>query len=519
VNDHLLFEDELLEAVREARPGLPVDAVSPSDPAAHAVLERVLASRRGGRGRSPARSARRRVIGGAPLAAAIGVTVLVVVVAVLSLRAHTPAPRAGRGGHGARGEIVARDGRALAGPIARGLETTYTGDLGGGDVLKTTINWNLQQAGDRALQHAISLSPSATGGAFVALDPGSGQVYAIGTLPSDGSLDRVTQFAGPVGSAIAPVTALAALESGAWSVGERFDDTGQYCFQGQCRHNAGAAVDGVLDLESALKVSSNDFFYNLGVLTNSPAAHGGALQHWARMLGIGSPTGVDLPDEVPGTLPTPAWRAQRNRLEAECDAATGPFAGGSKHAPGGCGIADGTNRPWSAGDNENLAGGQGDVQLTPLQLAVAYAALANGGTIVRPHLGASLDHPDGTLLHTISPPPVRHLNIDPVYLDAIRAGLRASSAQPGGTSADVFRSFPEQVYGKTATAQYDNQQDYAWYAGFVPASATSKPIVVVVTVEQGGFGDVSAAPVARQILSQWFLGRPGPWVVGASQTL
>jgi penicillin-binding protein 2 len=279
---------------------------------------------------------------------------------------------------------------------------------------------------------------------------------------------------------------------------------------------------------SALQVSSDDFFYNLGALTNTPnpIAHpnGGVLDQWARAYGIGRRTGIDVAGEVPGTLPTPKWRAQRNQLEAECDNATGPFAGKPKHSPGGCGIADGTNRPWSVGDNINLGVGQGDVQVTPLQLAVVYSALANGGTIVRPHVGEDVQTENGTVLQTINPPAVRHLNINPIYLETIRAGLRAAASQAGGTSAAVFSNFPQQVYGKTGTAQYIDpktaiEHDYAWYACFVPATATSKPITVVVTVEKGGFGAVGAAPVAREILSQWFFGKPGSYQAGSSQTL
>jgi penicillin-binding protein 2 len=123
------------------------------------------------------------------------------------------------------------------------------------------------------------------------------------------------------------------------------------------------------------------------------------------------------------------------------------------------------------------------------------------------------------VLQRIDPPAARHININPLYLDTIRAGLRAAASQAGGTSADVFANFPEQVYGKTGTAQYNGQQDYSWYACFVPATATSKPIVVVVWVEQGGFGAVAAAPAARQILSQWFFGHRGSFVAGQSKTL
>ena len=347
-------------------------------------------------------------------------------------------------------------------------------------------------------------------------------------------LNRAIQSAGPTGSTFKPITAIAALQSGAWGINDVFDDTGKYCFSGECRHNAGNAVDGVLNLEQAIQVSSDDFFYHLGVLTNNPAPRGGPVQTWARRFGIGQPTGIDLGGELAGTLPDASWRAQRNRAEYECDHAIGPFRytnghnvsavmhpgwhRSSKHAPGGCGIADGTDRPWSAGDNENLAVGQGDVQVTPLQLAVAYSAIANGGWIVRPHLGLDIQQPDGTVVQRISPPRVRNIHINPLYLHTLQAGLRAAASQPGGTSFSVMGNFPEQVYGKTGTAQYTGQADYSWYSCFVPASATGKPIEVVVTVPRAGFGVQAAAPVARQILSQWFLGRKGPFIGGGSLT-
>jgi penicillin-binding protein 2 len=182
-----------------------------------------------------------------------------------------------------------------------------------------------------------------------------------------------------------------------------------------------------------------------------------------------------------------------------------------------CGIADG--RPWSEGDNVNLAVGQGDVQATPLQLATAYSALANGGFIVRPHVGLEIDHPDGTLASRINPSPVRHIPLDPTYRQTILDGLHAAAQSAGGTSFDVMGNFPLPVYGKTGTAQYSGQQDYSWYVCFVPSSVTRTPIVVAVWVEQGGFGAVAAAPVARQILSQWFFNKPGPYKSGISTTL
>jgi penicillin-binding protein 2 len=420
-----------------------------------------------------------------------------------------------------------------------------------GQNLATSLDVNLQRVGEQALATSIASNPGATGGAFVAMNPTDGEIYAMGSNPTfnpsiftkslsqvaydklvstaggDPLLNRATQSAGPTGSAFKPITATAALESGVWTAGDEYDDTGSFCFPNttDCLHNAGHAVDGTLDLVNAIRVSSDDFFYNLGYKTNAdPVTHpnGGPLDQWARAFGIGGSTRIDLPGAVDGTLPTPRWRADRDALELQCEQAKGQFKGGRKHpaATGGCGIADGN--PWTVGDNVNLAVGQGDVQVTPMQLAVVYAALANGGTIVRPHIGLNVETKDGTVLQKIDPSPARHIPINPSYLGTILAGLRAAASQPGGTSDDVFGNFPEQVYGKTGTAQYVSngvEQDYAWYACFVPATVTTKPIVVVVHVERGGFGDVAAAPVARQILSQWFLNKPGPYKSGSSATL
>ena len=429
-----------------------------------------------------------------------------------------------------------------------GLEAEYNGQLSAGDSLRTSLDAQLQRTGEQALAHAITAN-RATSGAFVAMDPQTGALDALGSSPSYGPrslaganapaayrklshagssplLDRATQAVAPVGSTITPITALAALQGGVWSRAGIYDDTGQFC-QGsgateQCRHNSGHAAYGALSLTSALRVSSNDFFYNLGAKTNADAATsptGGALDRWARSLGIGQATGVDLPGAANGTLPTPRWRARRNRLERECDRATGPYTGRRTHPPGGCGIADGTDRPWSIGDNESLAVGQGDLQVSPLQLATAYAAIANGGTVVRPHLGAAIVSPTGTVLHRIDPAG-RRLHLDPANLRAVQDGLRDASAKPGGTTQDVFGDFPDPVHGQAGTARYisvtGTLSDSAWYAGYVPASATHRPLVVVVWVQRGGFGAVAAAPVARQLFSQWLLGHPGPWRPGTS---
>ncbi len=411
-----------------------------------------------------------------------------------------------------------------------------------GHNLKLSLDLSLQSAGQQALQQSIDANPPAPAGAFVAMNPTNGRVYAMGSLPTfDPNLfvkpvpqsvydqlnnasrgyplfNRAIQSAYPTGSTFKGITSTAALQSGAWSLSDEYDDTGVYSQDGpgDLRHNAGNAAYGVLDLTQAIKVSSDDFFYNLGRLMNSASPNGGALQQWAHAYGIGRKTGIDLGGENGGILPSPKWRTHQDQLENECVHGTGEF---KRYGPDpSCAIADG--RPWSVGDNENLAVGQGDLEATPLQLAVAYSTIENGGTVVRPHVGLEIDNADGTMLQKIDPPPARHLQIAPQNLAAIRLGLHEAASEPGGTSADVFANWPQDrypVYGKTGTAQHFGQADQAWYVCFVPDPV--KPILVVVTVEQGGFGAQGAAPVARQILSQWFFGKRGQYIAGQSKTL
>jgi penicillin-binding protein 2 len=324
-------------------------------------------------------------------------------------------------------------------------------------------------------------------------------------------VNRATAGQYSAGSVFKPIASIAALQSGAWSLSDTFDDTGSFHIGAETLHNAGNATYGHLDLVNAIRVSSGIFFYNLGVLMNVDAtAHpsGGALQQWARAFGTGQPTGIDVVGEAAGILPSPSWRSQRNQLELSYER--------EHHVPC-CTLSD--LRPWSIGDNINLAVGQADLEATPLQIAVAYAAIENGGTIVRPHVGLEVDGRDGTVLQKIDPPPTRQIKIDSVNLQAVQSGLRAAASQPGGTSADVFGGFAPPVYGKTGTAQHNNQRDQSWYVCFVPAWNHHPPILVAVTVEQGGFGAVAAAPAARQILSQYFYGNRGPFVAGASHTL
>jgi penicillin-binding protein 2 len=456
-----------------------------------------------------------------------------------------------------------------------------------GENLKLSISAKLEQVGQRSLAHSITVNAGAgaDAGAFIAMNPDTGAIYAMGSAPTYNPAhvspsistkewhylqnpannepleNRAIQGEGPDGSTFKVITATAALESGVMGLDDStYDDTGQFCYPGEdptlpgaCLHNSGGVGNGYgsVDLQRALQVSDDDYFYHLGWELNTKpietAAHadGGALQQWARNFGIGQATGVDLPGEASGTLPSPGLLLAKYKLEHECETATGIYSYINKQlqisatpkpgyhrspkqpaSKGGCGIANPVkaDNSWTEGDNVNTAVGQGDDQLTPMQLAVVYSALANGGKIVTPHVALGIQSQTGTVSTSIDPAPKRRIDIQPAYRQAILEGLNEAAQSPGGTSDDVMGDFGQTVYGKTGTAQYGTaaeiqsrtEHDSAWYACFVQGTATRPPITVIVWVEKGGFGDVAAAPVARQILSQWFYGKTGPYKAGTS---
>jgi penicillin-binding protein 2 len=364
-----------------------------------------------------------------------------------------------------------------------------------GDDIRLTIDSGLQAYAEGALQ-SFGLP-----GAFVAMNAQNGEILAIGSAPSfDPSIfsrritqgeyrrltsrktdaplaDRAIQGLYPTGSTFKPITATAALEHHLISPNTIFNDTGSLKLDDNLTlHNAGKAIHGPINMSDALKVSSDIYFYNLGLKAKASKGNG-QIQDWARNLGLGEKTGIDLPAEVEGLLPTPAWR---NRLYAEKQ----------------------TDRPWSAGDNVNLAIGQGDLETDPLQMAVAYAALGNGGTVLRPHVVDDVESVTGKVLEEIRPAPRRQVEISPSTRNTIMTGLTRAAMEPEGTSYPVFGNFPVAVAGKTGTAQRPNQPDQAWYIVLAPAQ--NPRIVVAVTIERGGFGVDTAAPVAARILERYF---------------
>jgi penicillin-binding protein 2 len=364
-----------------------------------------------------------------------------------------------------------------------------------GRQLRLSVDLDVQRVGQEALA-------SGTGaGAFAVMDVRNGEVLALGSQPSfDPNIfakavrqsdykrlnseaygkplfNRAIQGGYPTGSTFKLITATAALESGLITPDTVLFDGGSLTIGNIVFKNAGGAAYGALALRQALTVSSDVFFYQLGRDMDG-RGDGLALQRWARRLGIGRLTGIDLPAEEPGHVPTPRWRNRLFRKKL-------------------------TDRPWSVGDNVNLSVGQGDLAANPLQMAVAYSTIANGGRVLRPRLGMRIEDSAGRALQQLEAPTARRLKIDASFRQAIMEGLHGAASAPGGTSTEVFVGFPIPVAGKTGTAEKGlGREDQSWYVALAPYP--DPKYVVAVTDEAGGFGAETAAPMARRILAELF---------------
>jgi penicillin-binding protein 2 len=401
-------------------------------------------------------------------------------------------------------------------PTGRGLEVR---DSRTGNDLVLSLDSDVQSVGEAAIgQFGLPAG-------FVAMNVNNGEILGMGSTPTYNpsvfakpvvtpatarqifgdpddpastlaapAVNRATQGAYPTGSTFKPITAVAALASGELTTNEIINDTGSFPLgDGQVLHNAGNAVNGPIALQRALQVSSDVFFYTLGFrIDDADQPEGGPLQEWASLLGIGEPTGLDVGGEAAGLVPTPGWRNENFKANTDPSSPCGEQVCIEK--------GELTDRPWTVGDNVNLAVGQGDLQADPLQMAVAYAAIANGGEIVRPHVGLRIDDPQGRAIQEIDPAPRREVEIDPAWQRTIMDGLHDAAMAPGGTSYKVFGGFPVEIAGKTGTAERPPNLDQSWYVALAPYD--DPKYVVAVTIEEGGFGADRAAPAASQILTE-----------------
>lgn len=401
--------------------------------------------------------------------------------------------------------------------------------------LQLTVDLGLQRAGEEALAAVGGGLP----GAFVAMNPRTGAIYAMGSAPTYNPRDLQGPFeseeayratfiddpgkrlvnravAGlyPVGSTFKAVTALASLATGVTTASEVYTDTG--CIKtgknaADVACNAGKVPHGAISMVQAMEVSSDTFFYRLALRMFE--LKGWPLQDWAAKLGFGRFPRIDVPEAAKGSVPSPETNKAITKAELACRK--------RRNVPS-CGIGSGDST-YRGGDLVNLSVGQGGLQASPLQLAIAYAAIVNDGLVPVPHVGKQIDDSRG-LVQEIQTPAARRVTIDPADRRTVMDGLFQAANGRGGTSTGVWsggqKAWPRDrfpIFGKTGTAETP-QGDQSWYVGYsYRGSPERDPIVVVATVERGGFGADTAAPIVRLILSRYFGVRPAEIVRGGSR--
>ena len=374
-----------------------------------------------------------------------------------------------------------------------------------GSSIVLSIDVELQRKVSEYLEAAMGESRNA---AAVVMDVNTGEILSLVSLPTfdnnvftSGLDDAVLQALledpakpllnhaigemFPPGSTFKQVTGLAALQEGVAQpstvifspgviyVENEFNPSIRYAFRDW-------AALGSLDFYRGVAMSSDVYFYYLagGYSENGREIFRGLgatkLAEWARRFGLGGPTGVDLPGESEGIVPDPAWKEQQ------------------------------VGEVWTIGDTYNFGIGQGYLTTTPLQMVLVSAAIANGGSVLRPHVIKEMRGSDGGVSQPSLSPVRGNLNVDLRNLNTMREAMRQAVAD--GTARTAGTASVE-VAGKTGTAEFGPQRpdgsylEHGWFTGYAPAA---KPeIAVVVFLEQGN-GALTAAPVASRIFEYYF---------------
>jgi penicillin-binding protein 2 len=426
----------------------------------------------------------------------------------------------------------------------RGIQVNAKGlvlndDFGGtaatpGNNVVVSIDPTIQRVSEVALQLGINLGQRVTGsgqagphgGAVVVMNPDNGQILAMASAPTfdpaiftgglnrrealsvdlcfkkpcpdhpvhdNPLLNRATDGTYPAGSTFKTFVAAAAMKEHLASPNGRYPCPGVYRVPGDVSghlfHNWTSANLGNLTLAQSLAYSCDTVFYRFGYefydrFFRKSGRTNEVFQRDLSMMGFGRQTEIDLPGEAAGHVPTNDY--VRSIFERN-PAVYGKYNG------------------WQAGDSVVLAIGQGFLTVTPLQLASAYSAVANGGTLYAPVLGWKVLSPDGDLVRTISPRSVGALPVSSKQVAYLRNALTGVTRY--GTASTAFAGFPLDripVAGKTGTAdiQVGSQAPYSWFAAMAPAN--NPKYVVVALVEQGGHGATTAAPVVRRVLEGLF---------------
>lgn len=364
-----------------------------------------------------------------------------------------------------------------------------------GDTLKLTIDKDFEQFMANSLQKSMD-EHKVTQGVGIAMDPHTGAILADVSLPSFDNnvfsggisaanydaltknpdqplLDRAVNGQYPPGSTIKPVVASGALQEKIITPSTTLDTSagairiGQWSFPDWTVH-------GVTNVAKAIAQSNDIFFYSLGGGWSNISGLGvDRLKKYNNIFGLGSPTGIDYSSEESGLIPDGAWKKQIKKED------------------------------WYIGDTYHMAIGQGDVLTTPMQMARAISAVANGGTLVTPHVAGSFVSADGSSITPLAFP-TKTVAVDPANLAVVRQGMTDTVESSYGTAPEL-KSLPFTSAGKTGTAQFgaNNEASHAWYIGYAPAD-NPQIVVVILVAGGGGEGSPAAAPVAGQVMN-WYM--------------
>lgn len=360
-----------------------------------------------------------------------------------------------------------------------------------GNNVVLTIDLALQRELERTVKNALARSGKQRAAA-VAVDPRDGSIRALVSLPafdanlfSDGIstdaygaltgntnhplLNRAVAGQFPSGSTIKPFFSAAALQEGIITPDTKVLSTGGLQIGDHFFPDWKAGGHGVVDVRRAIAESVNTFFYEIGGGYGQQAGLGPErMKKYLEYFGFGKKTGIDLPNEQSGFLPSPGWKKETK------------------------------NEQWYIGDTYNMSIGQGDVLVTPLQMAYGVAAIANGGTLWEPRLIDSERTVGGGVIY-YEPQARSKIPVDDKWLQVVREGMRQTVV---AGSARSLNTLAVPVAGKTGTAQWSSTKSpHAWFVSFAPYG--DPQIVVVILVEEGVEGSVVAAPAAKEFYDWW----------------
>ena len=367
--------------------------------------------------------------------------------------------------------------------------------------LVLTVDKGLQQKVVDVLEEELKRNDTATGASAVAINPKTGEILALASLPAYDSnifstvssreayqnliqdprrpfFNRTISGQYSPGSSIKPFFAAAALEeklisertsvlsTGAITIANQYDPSIVYTFR-----DWKAGGHGDVNVVRAIADSVNTFFYTIGGGYGDLKGLGTAkMKSYLEKFGFGTPSGIDLPQEGKGIIPDPQWKEKT------------------------------WGERWYLGDTYNISIGQGSLLVTPLQVAVGYSALANGGKLIKPILVKKAVGSDKAALFENPTKVIRDNFISEKNLEIVRKGLRETVLS--GT-AQRLQTLPVAVAGKTGTAQTGGEETHAWFSSFAPYEDPS--IVLIILVEKGGQGSQSAVAAAEEIY-RWYFG-------------